>query len=68
MAGKDPKAPPTGSCDTCRFWVPVEGNLGECHARAPVPLRQLPAQAPGASELVHQAAITTADYWCGEYQ
>jgi hypothetical protein len=56
-------------CSTCRFWVgPIEGDLGECHCHAPIPLRQLPSQAPYASEVINQAPITTADFWCGEYQ
>jgi hypothetical protein len=53
----------------CWYWVPIAGtNQGECHRYPPVPVRQLPSQAVGASDIVMQAAVTTADYWCGEFK
>ena len=55
-------------CDLCGLWVSTSDGRGECHAHAPAPVQQLPNQSPGSSEIPYQAPITTAEFWCGEFQ
>jgi len=46
----------------------TSGNRGECHRYAPRPVPQMPSMSPGAARVVNNAAITTDDYWCGDFK
>lgn len=49
----------TGTCETCRYFAPPEGDwpVGECRRRAPVILISGFTTFPA----------TRAAYWCGEW-
>jgi hypothetical protein len=58
-------------CANCRFWKVVDDDPeepGQCHRRAPLPLRLV----GDANPLFHLSStswpVTTPDDWCGEFE
>lgn len=61
----------SGSCGTCRHFHPNAGDLrvGQCRARAPVPLVAGMRQTRAVAQPVIDGffAPVGRDIWCGEY-
>jgi hypothetical protein len=53
------------NCKLCRFFMLLEGDVGECRRRAPVP-RALPREPVGP--LIAEWPIVCYDDWCGEFE
>lgn len=54
----------TRRCGNCQFWQERNGEQGECHRRAPLPLLVL---CRDNYEFVVIWPDTNASHWCGEW-